>query len=74
MYEHGASVSGGYQTSSDTETQLSYFEVLDFALQIARGMEHLERIESKSKYCFMTMLINWCVVGTMLLIIGEICC
>ena len=33
----------------DTETQLSYFEVLDFALQIARGMEHLERMKvSKS--------------------------
>ena len=29
----------------DTETQLSYFEVLDFALQIARGMEHLETMK-----------------------------
>ena len=30
---------------SDTETRLSYFEVLDFALQIARGMEHLEKMK-----------------------------
>ena len=37
----------GNQTtsSSDTETRLSYFEVLDFALQIARGMEHLEKMK-----------------------------
>ena len=29
----------------NSETQLSYFEVLDFALQIARGMEHLEKMK-----------------------------
>ena len=34
--------------TDDTETRLSYFEVLDFALQIARGMEHLEKMKVSS--------------------------
>ena len=32
-------------STNDAETRLSYFEVLDFALQIARGMEHLEKMK-----------------------------
>jgi hypothetical protein len=36
---------GANVTADNTETRLSYFEVLDFALQIARGMEHLEKMK-----------------------------
>ena len=32
-------------TDNTEQTRLSYFEVLDFALQIARGMEHLEKMK-----------------------------
>ena len=32
-------------STDKTETRLSYFEVLDFALQIAQGMEHLEKMK-----------------------------
>ena len=46
-------------TSSDnTETRLSYFEVLDFALQIARGMEHLEKMKvSHINTCTCSLLL-----------------
>ena len=37
-------------TTDNTETRLSYFEVLDFALQIARGMEHLEKMKVSQLY------------------------
>lgn len=40
-----SSVGGAVNTSSEAEVGLSYFEVLDFAQQIARGMEHLEKMK-----------------------------
>ena len=44
----GGGGAGMNVNTDNTETRLSYFEVLDFALQIARGMEHLE----KMKVCY----------------------
>ena len=40
-----ASLEGTGNVYSESENTLSYFEVLDFAQQIARGMEHLEKMK-----------------------------
>ena len=49
LTQHGtgerSSLGGAGNLSSETEGGLSYFEVLDFAQQIARGMEHLEKMK-----------------------------
>ena len=41
----GAGLNVAATSTESTETGLSYFEVLDFALQIAQGMEHLEKMK-----------------------------
>ena len=41
----GVGLNAAAASSDSTGTQLSYFEVLDFALQIARGMEHLDKMK-----------------------------
>lgn len=56
---------GAGSVPSDSERGLSYFEVLDFAQQIARGMEHLERMK-------VNLLHPLNVVITMLLTL--LCC
>ena len=43
---------GEGNTFSEADRGLSYFEVLDFAQQIARGMEHLERMKVSQRCSF----------------------
>ena len=43
--EEGVGLNAAAASSDSTGTRLSYFEVLDFALQIARGMEHLDKMK-----------------------------
>lgn len=43
-----ANLDGNENLQSESENTLSYFEVLDFAQQIARGMEHLEKMKVTS--------------------------
>lgn len=52
--EEGVASESGNLVMDQERGELSYFEVLDFAHQIARGMEHLEKMKvcESSQLCF----------------------
>jgi hypothetical protein len=60
----GEGINDAAMSTDNTETRLSYFEVLDFALQIARGMEHLDKMKVSHVTNLTTLVLSHCLACT----------